>query len=121
MKGVKVVCSCCYDPVVYPEDFEVKLLPVQIVVQGNEIPTFESEPADHAHRFSTTRISHEVLEKCGMEYRDIIFSFPDRKPRKSLPAAWHMPDGRPITPCGLYGGVQSCLVKKGCVEVLPTR
>jgi hypothetical protein len=87
------------------------------MVQG-DIATFETESSDQAHRFSTTRISHEVLERCGMEYHDI--SFPDRKPRKTY-KMWHLPDGRPMMVGGLYGGVNRVLVENDTVAVFPVK
>ena len=104
------VCSCCYDPVVYPDDISDNLLSTQIVVHDN-FPTFEGEK-DWTHSLST-RISHEHFEKLGMQYKR-AFGDDDSDANKM----WHLPDGRVISAGSLGSGVSWCVISKGRVASL---
>ncbi len=107
------ICSCCYDPVVYPEGMVGEnFLPTVIVVE-EDLPTFEGEK-DWTHSLST-RVSHEHLQKLGMQYKEAF----DKKYGDDN-KMWHMPepDGRVISAGAGNNGVSWCLIRAGRVEAM---
>lgn len=106
------ICSCCYDPVVYPENISDSLVPTMIVVH-DDLPTFEGEK-DWTHSM-TTRVSHVHLEKLGMQYKEAF----DKKYGEDN-KMWHLPepDGRVISAGALSKGVSWCLIREGRVEAM---